>query len=160
MIAINDTLPDIELTVMQDGKPTPVNTGKFFADKRVILTAIPGAFTPTCSAKHLPSYIEQIEKLRSRGLTVVFVAVNDIFVLDAWRKSENAPDDIVFLADGNAELTSALGLELDATGFGMGMRSKRYALYAENGKVKGLWVEAPGEFRVSAAEAVLKALPN
>lgn len=158
MIAIGDTLPDIALTTPRDGQPAPIRTGDVFAGRRVVLTAVPGAFTPTCSAKHLPGYVERIERFRERGIAVAFVSVNDAFVMDAWGRSQNAPDDIVLLADGNAELTRALGLEMDATAYGMGLRSRRYALYAEDGVVKALFVEAPGEFAVSGAEAVLAAL--
>ena len=160
MIAIGDTLPDIALTTPRDGAPTPIRTGEVFAGKRVLLTAVPGAFTPTCSARHLPGYVEHIADFRARGIEVVFVSVNDAFVLDAWGKSQNAPDDIALLADGNAEFTRALGLEMDASAYGMGLRSKRYALYAVDGVVKALFVEAPGEFAVSSAEAVLAALPG
>ena len=159
MISTGDTLPDVTLDTPRDGKPEPLKTGEFFSGKRVLLTAVPGAFAPTCSVQHLPGYIERIEEFRKRGITVAFVSVNDAFVLDAWGKSQNAPDDIVLLADGNAELTRALGLQMDASAYGMGLRSQRYALYADDGVVKHLWVEAPGEFRVSAADAVLAALP-
>lgn len=158
MIAIGDTLPDVALSTPRDGQPAPVRTNEVFAGKRVLLTAVPGAFTPTCSARHLPGYIERIDAFRERGITVVFISVNDAFVMDAWGKSQNTPDDIVLLADGNAEFTRALGLEMDATAYGMGLRSRRYALYAEDGVVKALFVEAPGEFAVSGAEAVLAAL--
>ncbi len=132
----------------------------FWQGKRVLLTAVPGAFTPTCTAKHLPGYVDRIADFRARGIEVVFVAVNDAFVLDAWGKSQNTPNDIVLLADGNAEFTRALGLEMDASAYGMGLRSQRYALYADNGVVKALFVEAPGEFSVSRADAVLAALPE
>ena len=159
MIAIGDTLPDIALSTPRDGMPVPIHTGEVFAGKRVLLVAVPGAFTPTCSAKHLPGYVERIDAFRERGITVAFVSVNDAFVMNAWGKSQHAPDDIVLLADGNAEFTRALGLEMDASAYGMGLRSKRYALYAEDGVVKALFVEAPGEFAVSGAEAVLAAVP-
>ncbi len=160
MIAIGDTLPDITLSTPRDGQPTPIRTGEVFAGKRVLLTAVPGAFTPTCTVKHLPGYVDRIADFRARGIEVVFVAVNDAFVLDAWGKSQNTPNDIVLLADGNAEFTRALGLEMDASAYGMGLRSQRYALYADNGVVKALFVEAPGEFSVSRADAVLAALPE
>lgn len=159
MIAIGDTLPDLALATPRDGKPMPIQTGEVFAGKHVVLVAVPGAFTPTCSAKHLPGYAERIDAFRERGISVVFISVNDAFVMDAWGKSQNTPDDILLLADGNAEFTRALGLEMDASAHGMGLRSKRYALYAEDGVVKALYVEAPGEFAVSGAEAVLAALP-
>lgn len=158
MIAIGDTLPDIALSSPRDGQPTPLHTSEVFSGKRVLLTAVPGAFTPTCSARHLPGYVDHIDQFRERGITVAFISVNDAFVLDAWGKSQNAPDDIVLLADGNAEFTRALGLEMDASAYGMGLRSKRYALYAEDGVVKKLFIEAPGEFAVSGAESVLAAL--
>ncbi|MCX7562841.1 peroxiredoxin [Xanthomonadaceae bacterium XH05] len=158
MIAIGNTLPNLPLSTPRDGSPTPIDSREVFAGKRVVLTAVPGAFTPTCSARHLPGYIERIQDFRARGIDVAFISVNDAFVLDAWGKSQNAPDDILMLADGNAEFTRALGLEMDASAYGMGVRSRRYALYAEDGVVKALFVEAPGEFSASSADAVLAAL--
>lgn len=158
-IAIGERIPDLSLSTVADGAPKPISTGEVFGGKRVVLFAVPGAFTPTCSARHLPGYVEQLEALKAKGIdTVACLAVNDAFVMGAWAQSQGAPADILMLADGNAALTRALGLELDATGFGMGIRAKRFALVARDGVVEQLWVEAPGEFKVSAAEAVLAAL--
>src|SRR5690606_33904008 len=120
--------------------------------------AVPGAFTPTCSERHLPGYVEHFDDFRAKGVEVACMAVNDAFVMQAWGKSQNVPAGLRMLADGNGDFTRALGLELDASGYGMGVRSKRFALYAEDGVVRGLWVEAPGEFRVSSAEHVLAEL--
>lgn len=158
-IAIGDRIPDLNLSTVADGAPKPISTAEVFGGKRVVLFAVPGAFTPTCSARHLPGYVEQLEALKAKGIdTVACLAVNDAFVMGAWAQSQGAPADILMLADGNAALTRALGLELDATGFGMGIRAKRFALVARDGVVEQLWVEAPGEFKVSAADAVLAAL--
>lgn len=156
-IQVGDRLPAAQFNVLKDGVQS-FNTDDVFAGKKVVLFAVPGAFTPTCSARHLPGYVEQLGRFLELGITPVCIAVNDAFVMDAWGKAQQTPDGILMLADGNAEFTRALGLELDASGFGMGLRSKRYALYAEDGVVKGLWVEAPGEFKVSAAEYVLTQL--
>ncbi|MDZ4350726.1 MAG: peroxiredoxin [Xanthomonadaceae bacterium] len=156
-IKIGDSIPKATINTFAGG-PQAVDTETFFAGKKVVLFALPGAFTPTCSAKHLPGFIEHLEAFRAKGIEVACLSVNDAFVMGAWGKSQNAPDDLHLLADGNAEFTKALGLEFDASGFGMGVRAQRFALYAENGVVKGLWVEAPGEFRVSSAEHVLSQL--
>jgi len=154
-IKIGDTIPLSTLTVMSEQGPAPVSTSELFEGKKVVLVSVPGAFTPTCSARHLPGYIENVDKLLAAGIdTIAFYAVNDVFVMNAWGKSAGA-GKILMLADGNGEFTSALGLELDATAYGMGHRSQRFALVAENGKVTRLFVENPGEFRVSSAEHVL-----
>jgi len=147
-------LPDATFNLLRDGVQA-VNTNDVFAGKKVVLIAVPGAFTPTCSAKHLPGYVERYDEFRRRGIDVACMAVNDAFVMDAWAKNQHVPDGLMMLADGNAEFTRKLGLELDATAYGMGLRSKRFALYAEDGVVKQLFVEAPGEFKVSGADAVL-----
>jgi peroxiredoxin len=158
-IAIGDRIPELSLSTVADGAPKPITTTEIFAGKRVVLFAVPGAFTPTCSARHLPGYVEQLDALKGKGIdTVACLAVNDAFVMGAWAKGQDVPAEILMLADGNAALTRALGLELDATGFGMGIRAKRFALVANDGVVEQLWVEAPGEFKVSAADAVLAAL--
>ncbi|MCU0756307.1 MAG: peroxiredoxin [Xanthomonadales bacterium] len=158
-IAIGDRIPDVSLSTVADGAPKPISSAEIFSGKRVVLFAVPGAFTPTCSARHLPGYVEQLDALKAKGIdTVACLAVNDAFVMGAWAKGQDVPAEILMLADGNAALTRALGLELDATGFGMGIRAKRFALVANDGVVEQLWVEAPGEFKVSAADAVLAAL--
>ncbi len=156
-IAIGDRIPQVTLNLLKDGVQA-VDTDALFAGKKAVLFAVPGAFTPTCSARHLPGYVDHVADFRARGIEVYCVAVNDAFVMDAWGKSQNVPEGITLLADGNGALAQALGLELDATGFGMGMRSKRFALYAEDGVVRQLHVEAPGEFKVSAADYVLAQL--
>lgn len=156
-IQVGDRIPRATLNLLKDGVQA-VSTDEIFAGKKVLLFAVPGAFTPTCSAKHLPGFVDRIDEFRKRGVEVACMAVNDAFVMGAWGKSQNAPDDLLMLADGNGAFTQALGLELDATAFGMGLRSKRFALYAEDGVVRQLHVEAPGEFKVSSAEHVLEQL--
>lgn len=156
-IKVGDPIPSATLNLLRDGVQA-VDSQELFAGKKMVLFAVPGAFTPTCSAKHLPGYTEHFADFQSRGIEVACMAVNDAFVMDAWAKQQDVPEGMTMLADGNGAFTRALGLEMDATGFGMGLRSKRFALYAEDGVVRKLWVEAPGEFKVSSAEAVLQAL--
>ena len=157
-IQIGDTIPETTLTVMGENGPEPYSTTEVFRNKKVVLFSVPGAFTPTCSARHLPGYIEQADALRAKGVdTIACMAVNDVFVMNAWSKSAGA-DGILMLADGNGDFARALGLELDATAFGMGHRSQRFALVADNGVVTDLFIEGPGEFRVSSAEHVLSVL--
>lgn len=158
-IAIGDPIPHATLNTLKDGVQA-IDTKELFAGRKIVLFAVPGAFTPTCSARHLPGYIEQLDAFRARGIDVACIAVNDAFVMAAWAKIHEVPEGLQMLADGNGNLTRAMGLELDATAFGMGLRSKRYALYAEDGVVKRLYVEAPGEFKVSAADQVLQHLPG
>ncbi|MEJ7746670.1 MAG: peroxiredoxin [Luteimonas sp.] len=153
-IQIGDALPEVALQQLKDGVQT-VDTRTLFGDRKVVLFAVPGAFTPTCSERHLPGYIEHYDEFHSRGVDVACMAVNDPFVMQAWGQSQHAPEGLMMLADGNGDFSRALGLEMDATGYGMGTRSKRFALYAENGVVKQLNVEAPGEYRVSSAEHML-----
>ena len=156
-IQIGDKIPHATLNILKDGVQA-VNTEELFDGKKVVLFAVPGAFTPTCSAKHLPGYAEKFGEFEKRGIEVACLAVNDAFVMDAWAKSQDVPAGVHMLADGNGAFTQALGLELDATAFGMGLRAKRFALYAEDGVVKQLHVEAPGEFKVSSADYVLEHL--
>ena len=158
-IQIGDKIPQATLNMLKDGVQA-VDTGELFGGKKVVLFAVPGAFTPTCSAKHLPGYVEHFDAFAKRGIEVACLSVNDAFVMDAWAKSQDVPAGVHMLADGNGAFTQAMGLELDATAFGMGLRAKRFALYAEDGVVKQLHVEAPGEFKVSSAEYVLEHLPN
>jgi len=154
-IQIGDRIPDSTLMIMTDGKPAPLTTADLFGGKKVVLFSVPGAFTPTCSVKHLPGFVNRAEEILGKGVnTIACMAVNDVFVMHAWGESANA-DKIVMLADGNGEFTKSLGLELDASGFGMGERSQRFALIADDGVVSDLFIEAPGEYRVSAAEHVL-----
>ena len=157
-IQIGDRIPSATLHYLKDGVQA-IRSEDLFAGKTVVLFSVPGAFTPTCSAKHLPGYVDKLPALKAKGVdTVACMAVNDAFVMDAWAKSQNVPAEIMMLADGNAAFAKAMGLELDATAFGMGLRSKRFALVAKDGVVTQLLIEAPGEFKVSAAEAVLAVL--
>jgi peroxiredoxin len=157
-IQIGDTLPQATLNELRDGVQA-VDTRELFGGRKVVMFAVPGAFTPTCSAKHLPGYVDKLEAFKAKGVDVACLSVNDAFVMGAWARDQSVPPDIRMLADGNGAFTRALGLELDATPFGMGLRAKRFALYAEDGVVKQLHVEAPGEFKVSAADYVLEHLP-
>jgi peroxiredoxin len=156
-IKVGDRIPAGVLNQLRDGVQA-VSTGELFAGRKMVLFAVPGAFTPTCSNRHLPGYIRHFGDFRKLGVDVACMAVNDAFVMDAWAKSQGAPENLNMLADGNGTFTKALGLEMDGTGFGMGLRAQRFALYAEDGVVGILHVEAPGEFRVSSAEAMLEAL--
>lgn len=156
-IRVGERIPHATLTRIRD-EVDVVSSEQIFDDRKVLLFAVPGAFTPTCSEEHLPGYIRHMAQFRERDVEVACMAVNDAFVMRAWARDQDVPGDLVMLADGNGEFTRALGLELDGTGFGMGLRSQRFALYAEDGVVRILNVEAPGEFRVSGAEAMLEAL--
>ena len=153
-----DNLPACSFMTMGEEGPQPQSMSDVFKGKRVALFAVPGAFTPTCSAKHLPGFVEKAALLKARGIDqVACVSVNDVFVMDAWGKQAGS-DDIAMLADGNGEFSKALGLELDASGFGMGHRSQRYSMVVDDGKVERLFVEGPGEFKVSSAEHMLENL--
>jgi peroxiredoxin len=155
-IKIGDKVPAATLKVMTGDGPANLTTGELFGKGKVVMFSVPGAFTPTCSARHLPGFVEQAAAIGAKGVAkIVCIAVNDVFVMSAWGKSGGVGDKIVMAADGNGEFTRALGLELDATGFGMGKRGQRFAMITENGVVKALNVEAPGEFKVSSAEYVL-----
>ena len=156
-IQVGDPIPEVPLQRIREGVET-VDTHALFDGKKVVLFAVPGAFTPTCSERHLPGYVEHFDAFRERGIEVACMSVNDPFVMQAWGQSQNVPEGLQMLADGNGDFTRALGLEMDASGYGMGRRSKRFALYAEDGVVKQLHVEAPGEYRVSSAEHVLAEL--
>jgi peroxiredoxin len=156
-IQVGDRIPNATLNHFKDGVQA-INTDEIFKGKKVVLFSVPGAFTPTCSAKHLPGFVEKFDEFRKRGIEVACLAVNDAFVMSAWAKNQNVPEGLWMLADGNGTFTKSLGLEMDGTAFGLGMRGKRFALYAEDGVVKKLHVEAPGEFKVSSAEAMLAAL--
>lgn len=158
-IKVGDTIPSVKLMQATAEGPREVSTDDIFKGKTVVLFAVPGAFTPTCSAKHLPSFLANHDALKAKGVdTIACVAVNDVFVMDAWAKSQDVGERIVMLADGSGVLTKALGLELDLTGRGLGIRSQRFALVAKDGVVTHLAVEAPGGFEVSRAEAILAAL--
>lgn len=151
-------LPEVEIRVI-DGDIQTAGTGALFAGRRAVLFAVPGAFTPTCSNRHLPGYVAHHGEFRERGIEVMCLAVNDAYVMQAWAAAQQVPPGLKLLADGNAAFTRALGLELDGSAYGMGLRSRRFALYAEDGVVRQLHMEAPGEFRVSSAEAMLAAIP-
>lgn len=157
-IKAGDRMPEGTFTIMANGEIKALSSRDFFAGKGVVLFAVPGAFTPTCSADHLPGFVKHAEAIKGRGIDqIACLSVNDVFVMEAWRKSQQA-DPILMLADGNGDYTRALGLELDGRGFNMGIRSQRYALIVDDGLVRAAYVDAPGEFRVSSAEAVLAAL--
>jgi peroxiredoxin len=155
-IKVGDKVPSATLKVMTADGPASVSTDELFGKGKAVMFSVPGAFTPTCSARHLPGFVDHVDEIRAKGVDrVVCIAVNDVFVMSAWGKSANVGDRIVMAADGNGEFTRALGLELDARGFGMGERGQRFAMITQDGVVKALDVEAPGEFRVSSAEHVL-----
>ena len=157
-IQVGDRIPESVLTTMSESGPNPVATGDYFGGRRVVLFSVPGAFTPTCSARHLPGFVDHAGDLQGKGIDAIgCTAVNDVFVMDAWGKSAGA-DTIDMLADGNGDFVGALGLQLDASGFGMGQRGQRFALVADDGVVTHLFVEEGGEFRVSSAEHVLSQL--
>ena len=158
-IAVGQKVPSAKLKTMTAEGPKDITTDELFSGKKVVLFALPGAFTPTCSAKHLPGFVQQAGSLKGKGVdTIACLSVNDAFVMGAWGKDQNVGDKVLMLADGSAAFTQALGLELDLTPNGMGKRSKRYAMVVDDGVVKALNVEEPGKFEVSSAESVMKAL--
>jgi peroxiredoxin len=153
-----DRLPDVPLTIATAEGPKPTTSGEFFSGKRVALFAVPGAFTPTCSAKHLPSYVEKAGELKGKGVDeIACISVNDPFVMAAWGQRD-ASQDITMLADGNGAFSDAVGLSFDASPFGMGKRSQRYSMIVNDGVVEQLNVEQPGEYRASSAETMLDQL--
>ena len=155
-IKVGDSIPSMKLMMATQDGPKEVSTDEIFKGKKVVLFAVPGAFTPTCSVKHLPGFVQNAAAIKAKGVdTIACIAVNDAFVMSAWGQEQGVDGKLVMLADGSAAFTKALGLELDLIGRGMGTRSQRYALIAENGKVTELAVEQPGGFDVSRAEAVL-----
>lgn len=155
-----DRLPEATLNHIGDDGVELVDTRALFDGRKVVLFAVPGAFTPTCSERHLPGFVQRFAEFRRRGIDVACMAVNDAFVMQAWGRSQNVPDGLLMLSDGNGDFTRALGLEMDASAYGMGTRSKRFALYVDDGVVRQVHVEAPGEFRVSSADYVLERLPG
>ena len=158
-IKVGDKLPNLTLSTMTEEGPKPVSVEELCAGKKVVLFAVPGAFTPTCSNQHLPGFVSNSAVLKEKGVDVVAcISVNDPFVMAAWGKDRNVAEDMLMLADGNAEFTSALGLEMDVSGFGMGIRSQRYAMIVDNGVVSTLNIESGPVLDVSSAEAVLAAL--
>ena len=158
-ISVGQAMPSGTFGVMTDAGPGAISTDDLFAGKKVVLVSVPGAFTPTCSMNHLPGFVDQAAQLRDKGVdTIACMAVNDVFVMDAWGKDRGVGDDVMMLADGNGEYARALGLEMDGTGFGMGMRGQRFAVVVDDGIATHLAVEAPGQFEVSKADAILDAL--
>jgi len=159
MIKQGDALPSLKLMAATPDGPREISTDDIFKGKKVVMFAVPGAFTPTCSAQHLPGFNENLAKFKEHGVdTVVCMAVNDVFVMGAWAKAQAISPDILMLADGSGQFTQALGLELDLVARGLGVRSQRFALVADDMKVTYLAVEQPGDFDVSRAEAVLAKL--
>ncbi len=157
-IQVGDSIPDATMKVLGDNGPEDMTTSDIFAGKKVVLFAVPGAYTPTCSAAHLPSYVANADKIKGKGVdSIVCVSVNDVFVMDAWGKDKNA-EELLMVGDGNGEFTKAMGLELDGSGFCLGTRSIRYSLIAEDGKITTLNLEHGGAYEVSSAEAILDAL--
>ena len=155
-IKVGDKMPAGVFTMPGQDGPQKITTDQLFAGKKVVLFSVPGAFTPTCDARHLPGFVQHAADFKAKGVdTVACMAVNDVFVMKAWGKASAVEDKVLMLADGNAEYAKALGLELNATGFGMGIRGQRFALIVDNGVAKGVFVEGPGEFKVSSAEHVL-----
>lgn len=158
-VSVGDKMPDGTLTHMGANGPEPVSAQDLFGGKKVVLFSVPGAFTPTCSRQHLPGFVEHADAIKAKGVdTIACIAVNDVFVMDAWGKSANADGKVQMLADGNGDYTRALGLSLDASGFGMGERGQRFSIIVNDGVVDQLNIEAGGEFKVSSAEAALEQL--
>ncbi|MGH7088989.1 MAG: peroxiredoxin [Stellaceae bacterium] len=158
-IKVGDRIPSAKLRQMTPEGPKEISTDEIFKGKKVVLFAVPGAFTPTCSAKHLPGFVQNAAAIKAKGIdSIACLAVNDAFVMGAWGKQQGTDGKVQMLADGNGSFTKELGLEMDGSGFGLGTRSKRYAMVVEDGVVKTLNVENPGAFEVSSAEAVLKAI--
>jgi len=159
-IKAGEKMPEGKLALMgADGKPGSISTAELFGGKKVVLFAVPGAFTPTCSMKHLPGFVDQAAAIKAKGVdTVACMAVNDVFVMSAWGQSASAGDAVLMLSDGNGEYTKALGLELDASGFGMGARAKRFSAIIDDGVLTQLNIEPPGEFGLSSADTILDQL--
>jgi peroxiredoxin len=157
-IAVGDTIPDVKLVKATADGPQPVQSSEYFKGKRVALFSVPGAYTPTCSARHLPGFVEKAAELKGKGVDeIACTATNDAFVLKAWSEA-NGAQDITMLADGNGEFVKALGLDADFSGFGMGTRGQRFSMVVDDGKIEQLNVEAAGDFKVSSAEYMLEQL--
>ncbi len=156
-ISVGDKLPEATFTTMTSEGPMPLSSGDLTTGRKVVLFAVPGAFTPTCHKKHLPGFLTSAEAIKAKGVdTIACVAVNDVFVMDAWAQQSDVDGKIMFLADGNAEFTTAIGMQLDASGFGMGTRSTRYAMIVDDGLVTSLHIESqPGQAEESGAESIL-----
>jgi glutaredoxin/glutathione-dependent peroxiredoxin len=159
MIQAGDKVPEVTLTTMTREGPRAISTSEVFGGKRVVLFAVPGAFTPTCSDHHLPGFIDHADQVRAKGVDLIAcTGVNDVFVMDAWAKAREVGDRILMLADGNGDFARAMGLEIDSSRFGMGKRSRRYAAVVEDGVVRKLLLDDPGKLEASTAESVLAAL--
>ncbi|WP_193555800.1 peroxiredoxin [Hwanghaeella grinnelliae] len=159
MIAVGEKLPTEGLKTMGADGPEAVDMASKLAGKKVVIFSVPGAFTPTCSAKHLPGFVDKIDEIKAKGVDeVMCLAVNDAFVMGAWGKDQNVGDNVTMLADGSAAYTKALGLSLDLEAAGLGTRGQRFAIIADDGVVTHLAIEEPGAFEVSSAEAIIKAL--
>lgn len=157
-VKIGDKVPEAKMKVMGEKGPQDMNTSDLFAGKKVVLFAVPGAFTPTCSAAHLPSFVVNADKIKAKGVdSILCISVNDAFVMDAWGKDKNA-EELVMVADGNGDFTKAMGLELDGSGFGLGSRSQRYAMIADDGVITALNIEKGPGYELSSAEKILEAL--
>jgi peroxiredoxin len=157
-IKVGDRLPDATMYVMEEGKPTAKTTQDLFGGKKVVVFAVPGAYTPTCSQAHLPGYVVNADAIKAKGAdSILCISVNDAFVMGSWGVDKNA-EELVMVGDGNGAFTSAIGLEMDGSDFGLGTRSQRYAMIVDDGVVSTLSVEAPGQLEVSKAEAILEAL--
>ena len=158
-IAVGDTLPEATFMTMTANGPEPVESKSFFAGRKVALFSVPGAFTPTCSAKHLPSFVEKADELKAKGVDeIAGTAVNDVFVMGEWGKQGGVAGKVTLLADGNGDFVKALGLDFDGKGYGMGTRGQRFSMLVDDGKVAQLNVEEGGEYRVSSAEHMLSQL--
>ena len=158
-IKVGEKVPSATLMQMKGGAPQPLKTDDLFGGKKVVVFALPGAFTPTCSAKHLPGFVQHADEIKAKGVdAIACVSVNDAFVMGAWGENQKAGDKVMMLADGNGDFTRALGLEFDASRFGMGKRSQRFSMLVDDGVVKQLNVEEPGAFAVSSAEHMLTQL--
>jgi len=158
-IVVGDTMPDAALIEMTDSGPVPRGAADIFSGRKIALFSVPGAFTPTCSAKHLPGFVAQADAFAAKGVDeIICIAVNDAFVMDAWGKSQNAGGKVTMLADGNGDFSKALGLEMDATAYGMGLRGQRFSMIVDDGAVTVLNLEGPGEFHVSSADHMLTQL--
>lgn len=158
-ISVGDTIPNVDFATLKDKGPGPVTSDELFKGKTVALFGLPGAFTPTCSAQHVPGYVENAAALKAKGIdTIACVSVNDAFVMGAWGKDLNVGDDVLMLADGSGEFAAAAGIELDLKQHGMGVRCQRFSAVVEDGVIKSLNLEKPGAFDVSSAEAMLASL--
>ncbi|MCE2491878.1 MAG: peroxiredoxin [Alphaproteobacteria bacterium] len=158
-VHVGDSIPDVTLAVMGESGPEQVSTGDLFSGKKVVAFALPGAFTPTCSAQHLPGFVDSADAIKAKGVdSIICLSVNDVFVMDAWGKDQNVSDKVAMVADGSGVLAKALGLELDLTERGLGVRSRRYSMVVDDGVVSVLNLEEGGAYEVSSAEKILENL--